>query len=158
MDIWTSQSNPGKQTMISVACAVVGLALAVGFRNFSGVNSNVTAGFFLGILLLIIGVVGLLISGKQTVVIDPKTRRIIIEESNRFGTKKRIIQFSDVADVSIGYLGKKSNFVTWYYLVLGLKNGEKYPLFSPGRYFEGGSDRAIVANWKQRLETYLSGR
>jgi hypothetical protein len=155
MDVWTSQSNPGKQTMLSVVCAVVGLVLAIGFRNFSGFSTNVQAGFFLGVLLLLIGVVGFLVSGKQTVVIDPKARRITIEESNRFGTKKRIILFSDVIGVSIGYLGKRSNFVTWYYLVLGLKNGENYPLFSPGRYFEGGSDRAIVTSWKKRLEDYL---
>ncbi len=155
MDVWTSQSNPGKQTMLSVACALVGLALTIGFRNFSGFSTNIMAGFFLGVLLLLIGVVGFLVSGKQTVVINPKARRIIIEESNRFGTKKRIILFSDVVGVSMGYLGKTSNFVTWYYLVLGLKNGEKYSLFSPGRYFEGGSDRAIVASWKQRLEDYL---
>ena len=155
MDVWTSQSNTNKQTMLSVTCAAVGLFLAIGFRNFSGFGTNGMAGFFLGVLLLLIGVAGFLVSGKQTVVIDPKSRHITIEESNRFGTKKRIILFSDVVSVSIGYLGKRSNFVTWYYLLLGLKNGEKYPLFSPGRYFEGGSNRAIVANWKKRLEDYL---
>jgi hypothetical protein len=155
MDIWTAQSNPGKQTMLSMMCAVIGLALAIGFRNFSGFSTNVMAGFFLGVFLLLIGVVGFLVSGKQTVVIDPKGRIITIEESNRFGTKKRIILFSDVVDVSIGYLGKRSNFVTWYYLVLGLKNGEEFPLFSPGRFFDGGSDRAIVESWKRRLEGYL---
>jgi hypothetical protein len=95
MDVWTSQSNPGKQTMLSVACAVVGLVLAIGFRNFSGFGTNVMAGFFLGVLLLLIGVVGFLVSGKQTVVIDPKARHISIEESNRFGTKKRIILFNE---------------------------------------------------------------
>jgi hypothetical protein len=155
MDVWTSQSNSGKQTMLSVACAVVGLALAIGFRNFNGFGTNVMAGFFLGVLLLVIGVVGFLASGKQTIVIDPKARRVTIEESNRFGTKKRIILFSDVVGVSIGYLGKRSSFVTWYYLVLELNNGEEYPLFSPGCYFEGGSDRTIVASWKRRLEDYL---
>lgn len=155
MDLWTSQSNPGKQTTLSVACALVGLLLTIGFRNFSGSCTNVLAGFLLGVLLLLIGVVGFMVNGKQTVVINPKARSITVEESNRFGIKKRIILFSDIDSVSIGYLGKKSNFVTWYYLELDLKNGERYPLFSPVRFFEGGSDRAIVASWKQRLEDFL---
>lgn len=156
MEAWISQSNSGKQTMLSGACAITGLVLVIGFRNFNGFNSNATAGFLLGMLLLFIGVAGFLLSGTQTIVVDPKARRIMIEDTNRFGTKKRSIPFSNIVEVGIGYLGKKSNYVTWYYLVLKLKDGKEYPLFSPGRFFEGGSDRAVVAGWKQRLEDYLA--
>ena len=155
MDLWTSQSNPGKQIALSVACALVGLALVIGFRDFRGSGTNALAGFLLGALLLIIGVAGFLVGGKQTVVVDPKARRITIEDSNRFGTKKRSIPFSDVVGIGIGYLGKRSNYVEWYYLVLRLRSGEEYPLFSPGRFFEGGSDESTVVSWKQRLEEYL---
>jgi hypothetical protein len=156
MDVWTSQSNSGKQTMLSVACTMVGLVLVIGFRTFSGFGTNTMAGFLLGMLLLFIGIAGFLLSGKQTVVVDPKVRRISIEDSNRFRTKKRLIPFGNVIDISIGYLGKRSNRVTWYYLVLKLRSGEEYPLLSPGRFFAGGSDRSTVASWKQRLEEYLS--
>jgi hypothetical protein len=155
MDVWTSQSNPGRQTLLSIGCAVVGLALMIGFRHFSGSDSNTLAGFLLGVLLLVIGVAGFLVSGKQTVVIDPNTRSITIEDSNRIRSKKRMIAFGNIAGISIGYLGKKSNFVTWYYLILKLKNGEEYPLFSPGYFYKGGSDRLIVVGWKQLLEGYL---
>ena len=155
MDVWTSQSNPGKQTTLSVACSAVGLVLVIGFRHFSGSGTNVMAGFLLGVLLLMIGVAVFLASGKQAVVIDPGARRITIEDSNRFGTKQRSIPFSDVVGVGIGYLGRRSTYVTWYYLVLELRNGEKYPRFSPGRLFEGGSDRSKVESWKRRLEEYL---
>jgi hypothetical protein len=155
MDVWKSQSNPGKQTMLLVACTMVGLVLVIGFRDFSGFGSNSMAGFLLGLLLLLIGVAGFLVNGKQIVVVDPKTRRITVEDSNRFRTKRRSILFSDVVGISIGYLGKKSNYVTWYYLVLKLRSGEEYPLFAPGRFFEGGSDRSTVAGWKQRLEEYI---
>jgi hypothetical protein len=157
MDVWISESNPGKQVVLSLACAAVGSALLIGFRDFSASGSNAMAGFLLGALLLTIGIAGFLVSGKQTVVIDPNARRITIEDSNRFCTKKRSIPFTDVVDISIGFLGKKSNYVTWYYLVLTLRSGEQYPLFSPGRFFEGGSDRYTVVNWKQRLEGYLGG-
>lgn len=155
MDLWTSQSNSGKQILLSVACAAVGLVLVIGFRDFRGSGTNALAGFLLGVLLLLIGVAGFLLSGKQTVVVDPKARRITIEKSSRFRTKKRSIPFSDIVDISIGYLGKRSNYVAWYYLVLRLRSGEEYPLFAPGRFFEGGSDKSIVAGWKQRLEKYL---
>jgi hypothetical protein len=155
MDLWTSRSNFGKQILLSVACAVVGLVLVIGFRDFRGFGANAMAGFLLGVLLLLIGVAAFLLGGRQTVVIDPKVRRITIEESGRFWTKKRSIPFSDIVEVSMGYLGKRSNYVTWYYLVLKLRSGEEYPLFSPGRFFEGASDKFIVASWKQRLEEYL---
>jgi hypothetical protein len=155
MDVWTSQSNPTKQTVTSIACAVVGLVLVVGFRGFQGFGTNAMAGFLLGMLLLFIGVAGLLVSGKQTVVVDPQGRCITIEDSNRFRTKKRSIPFGDIVSVGMGYLGKKSNYVTWYYLVLKLRSGEDYTLFAPGRFFPGGSDRSTVMGWKERLEGYL---
>ena len=155
MDVWTSQSSSGRQTMLSAACALAGLVLAIGFRDLGEFGSNTMAGFMLGMLLLIIGVAGFLLSGPQTVTIDPKARRITVEDSNRFRTRKRHIPFSSIVDITIGYLGKGSNYVTWYYLVLKLRNGEDYPLFSPGRFFEGGSDRSTVMGWKQRLEEYL---
>jgi hypothetical protein len=156
MDLWKSESNPGKQTTLSVACAGVGLILVICFRDFGGFGTNTMAGFLLGLILLLIGVPGFILSGKQTVIVDPTTRRITIEDSNRFHTKKRSIAFSDVVGVSIGYLGKRSNYVTWYYLVLKLRSGEDHPLFAPGRFFEGGSDKSTVTSWKRRLEEYLS--
>jgi len=155
MDLWESQSNPGRQTILSVACGSVGLVLMIGFRNFESIDSNAGAGFLLGLFLLLIGVSGFLLSGKQTVLVDPETRRITVEDSNRFRTKKRSIPFSDIVGVSVGYLGKKSNYVIWYYLILKLRSGKDYPLFAPGRFFEGASDRSTVTSWKQRLEEYL---
>jgi hypothetical protein len=155
MELWTSQSNAGKQILLSAACAVVGLVLVIGFRDFRGFGANATAGFLLGILLLLVGVAGLLAAGRQTVVVDPKRRFITVEDSNRFRTKKRLIRFSDIVGISIGYLGKRSNYVTWHYLVLRLRSGEDYSLFAPGRFYKGGADKSIVASWKQRLEEYL---
>ena len=156
MDLWKIESNPGKQTALALACIVAGLALAIGFRHFTGPGlSNSLAGFLLGILLLIIGICALWVSGKQTVVIDPGLRRIVVEDSNPFRTRKRSIPFIDVVDTAIGYLGKKSNQVSFYYIVLKLRSGEEYPLFPPGRFFEGGSDRSVMESRRQRLLQYL---
>lgn len=156
MEPWKSQSSPGKQMMLSVACAGVGAILMIGFWGFDTINSNAGAGFLLGVLLLAIGVPGFLLAGKQTVLVDPRTHQIIVEDSNRFGTKRRSIPFRDIQDISVGYLGKKSNYVTSYYLTLRLRSGENYPLFAPGRFYEGSSERSTVASWKQRLEAYIN--
>jgi hypothetical protein len=87
--------------------------------------------------------------------VDPRKRLIIVEEANRFGRMERVIPFDEVGDVSIGYLGKRSSHVDMYYLVLTLQSGENYPLFAPGRFYEGGSDRSVVDGWRRRLEEYL---
>jgi hypothetical protein len=156
MGLWISRSNPIKQYLLAVGSSVVGLILIVGFHSDRSLNGNAMAGFLLGILLAVIGVAGFLATGKQTVVIDAKKRRISIEDSRLFSKKNRFILFSEIADVSIGYLGKRSNYVTCFYLVLKLRNGEEYPLFAPGRFFEGGSDRSVVAGWQKRLQDCMN--
>jgi hypothetical protein len=61
-----------------------------------------------------------------------------------------------VGGVSVGYLGRKSNFGQTSYLVLKLANGQEYPLFAPGRFYPGASDRATVESWRQRLQGYTT--
>jgi hypothetical protein len=156
VESWTSQSNPSKQIALSLGCSVVGLALVVGLRDFSGSGTNTLAGFLLGALLLIVGVAGILLTTKQTVVVDPSARRITVEDASYLRKKMRSIAFNEVANVSIGYLGKRSNHVMWYYLILKLRDGKAYPLFPPGRFFEGGSDRSTVEGWQRRLEEFLA--
>jgi hypothetical protein len=156
MDSWKFESNPGKQTALSLACIAVGIILVVGFRHFDGSGmTNSLAGFLCGLLLLLIGVSAFLASGKQIIVIDPEMRRIVVEDKNRFGTKRKLIRFSDIADTGIGYIGKRSNFINFYYIILKLKSGEKYSLFSPGRFHDGGSDRSVMESRRQRLENYI---
>ena len=152
---WTSQSRRGWQTALAAGSGVVGLVLMVGFRHFQG-DSNALAGFGLGVLLLVIGVAALVTGGTQTVVVDPVLRRIVVDDKTLLGAKTRQIAFSEVSDISVGYLGKKSNFVQTYYLVLKLTNGQEYPLFAPGRFYPGASGRATVESWRQRLKGYLT--
>ena len=153
---WTTQSRRGRQTALALGSVVVGLVLMVGFRHYHG-DSNMLAGFLLGVLLLVIGAAGLLVSGTQTVVVDPVLRRIVVEDKTVLsGTKRREIAFGEVTGISIGYLGKKSNFVQTYYLVLKLTNGQEYPLFAPGRFYPGANSRATVETWRQRLQGYMT--
>lgn len=157
MDSWKFESNAGKQAVLALGCIAVGMALVFGFRHFDASGmSNSLAGFLLGLLLLLIGISALLVRGKQTIVVDPRVRRIVVEDANLFGVKKILIPFSEIADTGIGYLGKKSAFVTFYYINLRLKSGELYPLFAPGRFFDGGSDRSVMESRRQQLEAWVA--
>ena len=156
MDTWKFENNPGMQTALALACMAVGIILTIAARHFNGPDTaNSLAGLLLGIMLLIIGIWAFLAGGKQTIVVDPTSRRIIVEDTNRFGVKRRLIPFSDIVDTNVGYFGKASNFVNFYYINLKLSNGKNYPLFAPGRFFEGGSDRSAMESRRQRLEEYL---
>ncbi|PIW08924.1 MAG: hypothetical protein CO066_06290 [Comamonadaceae bacterium CG_4_9_14_0_8_um_filter_60_18] len=155
MNIWTAQSNPTKQTLAAGFLTAMGGVLLFAFRHFSNINTK--AGFLLGLFLLVLGVWGLLATGTQTITIDPKRRRITVADTTRFGTKERVIRFDEITHVGIGYLGKKSNFVEWYYLSLTLRDGKRYALFAPGRFYDGASNRANVEGWRDRLEGYLRG-
>jgi hypothetical protein len=153
---WTMKSSRGRQTALAIGSSAVGLVLMVGFRHFHG-DSNMLAGFLLGVLLLVIGAAGLLVSGTQTVVVDPVLRRIVVEDKTVLsGAKRREIAFGEVTGISIGYLGKKSSFVQTYYLVLRLTNGQEYSLFAPGRFYPGANSRAAVETWRQRLQGYMT--
>lgn len=156
MDVWNSRSAPGKQMLLSAGCALVGIVLLLGSRGGAG-GPNATAAFWSGVLLLIIGVVGVLASGPQTITIDSQKRRIVVEDSFLLGAKKqRSILFSDIVRVGIGYLGKRSNGVTFYYLSLQLRSGQRYSLFAPGRFYPGASDRVTVEGWQHRLEDCIA--
>lgn len=156
MDSWQLESNPVKQIALALGCVAVGLVLAIGFRNFSVAGmTNGLAGFLLGLILLLIGLSALLVSGKQTIVVDTRARRISITDTNRFRTRKQLIAFGDIVDTRVAYFGKASNFVNFYYLVLELASGQKVKLFSPGYFYDGGSDRSVMESRRRRLEECL---
>lgn len=156
MEPWRSENSPGRQSLLGVVCTLVGVALAIGFRDFRLHGGDALAGFLLGLFLLGIGISGIITSGKQVVVVDPGTRRIDISESTRWGTGRRTIAFGDIESVSVGSFGKRSNGVMMYYLALKLRNGGRFVLFPPGRFFKGSGDRSVVEGWKARLERYLA--
>jgi len=157
MEVWISHIKPRQQTALAIGCTIVGALILYGARGFQTLNSNAGAGFLLGFLLLGLGIAAFLVSGRQSVTIDPAKRTIRIDDEGRLGRKSHTLRFDDIADIGIGYLGKKSNYVTWYYLNLKLKNGKEYPLFAPGRFYEGGSDRSVVEGWRDRLRGYVDG-
>jgi hypothetical protein len=153
---WVSQGRTGLQLGAAVGSFVVGLVLAIGFRGFHNVKEDAFAGFLLGLLLVIIGLAGLVYTGRQTVTVDPRTRRIDVVDLSLMGRRTRSISFDSVGSVGIGFLGKRSNYVRNYYLVLHLREGKDYVLFAPGRFYEGDSNRSVVEGWRERLNAYLA--
>jgi hypothetical protein len=152
---WISRSSYLKQTALAIGAVVVGLVLMYGFRHVQG-NGDMLAGFLLGVLLLVIGAAGLAVAGTQTVTVDPAYRRIVVEDRTLLGARTREIAFTEVRDISVGYQGKKSNFVQTYYLVLKLTSGSDYALFAPGRFYAGASSRSAVDGWRRRLQEYMA--
>jgi hypothetical protein len=146
LQTWTTQDSRVRQTALAIGVVVVGLVLMVGFRHYHG-DTNMLAGFLLGALLLVIGAAGLLVSGTQTVVVDPALRRIVVEDKTVLsGAKRRETGFGEVSGIS-----KQT-----YYLVLKLTSGQEYSLFARGRFYAGANSRATVETWRQRLQGYVS--
>lgn len=156
MDPWISRSRPGWQLAVGIGAAVVGGALAWATCDFATRGGDVFAGFLLGLLLLVLGAASVLMSGPQTVIVDPRKRLIQVTDVHPGGRKLTTIPFQHVAQISIGYLGKRSAFMNTYYLVLHLTDGREYPLFAPGRFYQGASDRGVVEGWRERLQSYLA--
>lgn len=157
MNTWKIESSPGKQTLLACVIVVVGLILALGFRDFDSTGlTNSLAGFLLGLLLLLVGLATLVLGGKRFIVVDPEARRILIEDVNRFGQKSRLISFDEVDKVYVGRLGNREGGSISYDVLLKLKVGKHVSLFRPA-YFEGTWNRSIMEGRYRRLEEYLLG-
>lgn len=156
MELWVSRSRPGLQLGIGIGAAVVGSVLVWGMHDFAARGDDALAGFALGVLLLVIGAASVFVTGAQTVTVDPRKRLIEVTDVRPVGKKLTAISFQQVVRVSVGYVGKRSNFANTYYLILHLTDGREYPLFAPGRFYEGSSDRSVVEGWRERLQAYLA--
>ena len=129
MEIWKSENEIKNQVLLSSVISIVGLILIFFASNSD--SDNGCTGFFLGVLLFVLGLIGALFVSKQIVSIDSDARLILIEEKGLLVTRRHQIDFDEIADVLIGYIGKKTNMVEFYYLILKLKNGQEIPVFKP---------------------------
>ena len=155
MESWKIESSPGKQVALGWIILLVGLILAIGFRNFdSSCLTNSLAGFLLGLLLLLVGIAALVMGGRRTITVDPEARRISIDDVNRFGQKSRLIPFDEVERVYVGSLGNREGGSISYDVLLKLKMGVNVSLFRPA-YFEGTWNRSVMEDRYRRLEEYI---
>ena len=155
MPVWESRSNSRRQSALSLACLVLGLVLVVTLHEYGPTGSSRHAGFLLGVVLGLIGGATLLVSGPQTITIDPVREQIRITDHRLLGARLHTIAFSEITEVQVAFLQTRSQHVLQYFLQLQLHQGEAYALFAPGRVYAGSSDPAIVAGWKSRLDACL---
>ena len=119
------------------------------------------SGFFrvslvLGFLILVISLATLVIGGKRIISVDPRRRLVEIQTVSRFGTKRRLIAFSQISDVSLGELGDKEGGSISYHVVLNLKDGKEVATFVGA--FEGIYERHVMDGRRHRLNEYLQAR
>jgi hypothetical protein len=150
LETWITESSPAKQTAVGVGIFVVGLVLAIGFRDFDAATiTGSTAGFLLGILCLVISAATLLTGGQQTISVEPQFKRIVIVNRTRVRTTSKTIFFNEIAQVYVGEHGDKEGGSINYYVAAKLKTGKEVALFFG--FFEGGYDRSVMEARCQRL-------
>lgn len=151
---WRTESSGGSQLVAAIALAAVGAILVYGFRHMEGPGlTESRAGFLLGILLLTIGTGALLFAGKQAIVVDPATKRILIEQASRLGTKVRSISFREVAGIHVGQFGHRNNGSITFHVAVTLKTGKEVALFFG--FYEGRHDRSVAESRCARLRSYV---
>lgn len=155
MDNWKIKSNPKKQTMFAIALIVIGGPITYLFRHFdtSSINIYFTV-FLLGLLIILAGISGLLLTEKESVTVNSRECIITIEDESYFGKTKRVISFSEIEKLFVSSKSEKSDSIVSYYVTLQLKSRETYPLFYPA-YYDGRWDKSVAEVRCRRLEEYL---
>ena len=154
--VWITESSRGMQAAYGVIGAIVGGAFVFGSRIQSLGQPTSTAALLLGLLILVISLATLVIGGKQIISVDPRRRLVEIQTVSRFGTKRRLIAFSQISDVSLGELGDKEGGSISYHVVLNLKDGKEVALFVGA--FEGTYERHVMDGHRRRLNEYLQAQ
>jgi hypothetical protein len=153
-ETWKTESLIGRQTAAAMGMTVVGLVLVVWLRHVEGQGfSDARAGFWLGVLLLVVGAGALVAGGKQVITVEPRSRRIVIEQTALLGARRTVVEFSQIADVELAELGDKEGGSISYYLAVKLKSGKEMSLFLG--FFEGSCSRAAMEARREKLLGYL---
>lgn len=153
---WETHNDSRQQTALSIGCLTLGLVLVLLWHDAGAGDTNARAGFWFGVVLLMIGAATLAANAHQRVVVDPQLREIRIEDRRLYGRSLRRIAFADVRDVQVAYLQTRSQHALRYFLQLQLEDGTQCALFAPERVYAGAADPAVVAGWRTRLSGYLA--
>jgi hypothetical protein len=149
-DTWVTESDTTTQTVACALAIVVGLILTIGFRGF--VRSGFTQGFaafLLGAVLLVAGAGTLLFGGRQVITVDPRQRRIAIEQISRFRTTTRLIGLDTVSDFAVAEHGDQKSGRIRYHVKAKLKAGGEVALFVG--FFDGSRSRLAMEKRRDRL-------
>lgn len=155
MSNWEIESNNINQNMFLLLMFVIGLVLTIGFRNFESYGfNNEFSGFLLGILVFVSSLGGLILNTKRTIIVNPKTKNIVIKNKNRFKSSDYVVPFSKVTDLYVQSSGDNDGGNISYDVILKLKSNENVPLFS-GAFFDGRYNKSDVQDTCNRLRKYI---
>lgn len=127
-EIWTIESSKARNDFLAYIITAMGVALIVATRKQIELSQNAQAGFWLGILLLIIGILAIFYDENILVVVDPNQKKLRIQKTTRLGRRTSIIRFSEVERIYIATIGKRSSHLQSYLLKMHLKNGREESL------------------------------
>jgi hypothetical protein len=149
-DTWITESDTTTQTVAWAVAIVVGLILSIGFRG--SVRPGFTQGFaafLLGVVLLVVGAGLLLFGRRQVITVDPRQRRIAIEQISRVRTATRVIGLDAVADFVVAEHGDQKSGRIRYHVKARLKAGREIALFLGS--FDGSRSRLAMEKRRDRL-------
>ncbi|MFN8611707.1 MAG: hypothetical protein U0931_29450 [Vulcanimicrobiota bacterium] len=145
------QSQPYANLALNLVLTFLGGGIMWAARDFSHADSNARAGFLLGVLLAVIGVLALIVDESRRVEWDEN--QILLDVRRRVGGNRQLqIPLREVGSVTLGAQGKSSSGTRYYDLVVKLNSGREIPLFG-GCAVEGRMNRSQVEQWRQRLES-----
>ncbi len=153
MDVWTVHSRPGIQRTASVATSGVGVLLVWAAGRQSSPSS---AANWLGVLLIALGILGLVFSGRQTITVDPHTKTITTVDATATGERVRTLRFDDIDTARVGRVGSATSGVPFFFLTLQLRGGGHTTLFAPGRWYPGAMSRSAMSARLRELDRYLN--
>jgi hypothetical protein len=156
-DIWITESETTVQTAAAAVALVAGLILVIGFRGFDGSGfTQSLAGFVLGGALLVAGAAALLLVRRQVITVDPRQRRIAVQQISRVHTTTRVIRLDDVAGFALGEQGDRKGGSVRYHVKARLRTGEEVALFLG--FFDGARSRLAMEKRRERLLHCLPSR
>lgn len=153
---WRTESSSFKRTASGTALLLIGFAVVIACHQVNKTTfSTELAALMLGGMLALIGSVMLIFGGNEVIILEPRSRRIRIENKSIFGRQTKEINFSEITGVQLGELGDNEGGTVRYYVALILNTKEEVALFLG--FYEGACDKQTMEARCNKLRDYLVG-
>lgn len=139
------ESNVVAQRAASALALAGGLGLVWAFKGAASPSNWSTtegAAFWLGMLLLLLGVGMLLTGGRQVVQANARTRTLTCRKMALWRPQTRAYPFADIVAFAVEEWGDDEGGRKAYDVLMTLRNGHRVSLFAG--FFDGRHDRAVM--------------
>ena len=120
---WQLTSSARKNGAVAVGSILVGALFIWLTRNAAAGDETVAAARWLGVLLAVIGVSGLLFLEEVLTTVDKAGRRLLLDRRTRWNRSRTGIPFSHIDSVRVVKVGSSSDGTPSYWLQVLLKGG-----------------------------------